>query len=809
MYIFVEPVSEEQVNKIQNLKKKIVEAYERRILGLEPKDDKAEPVKETSKDAEQSQQPLTDENGQSSSIEQATTESTEEASLSPNTEVTEAGGAGTDTKHGADSATASTPDAKTETPRRKAPYPFTVATSQEPSDQGSSPTQIEAGETKQKPEERSEAITSNSEDKVESPVDVKQLAQDVENLATTAAADESENSSNAKQILQEKIADSVQSGDTEFLDEVATTIKDVKDGEAGQLLGFVLRTRSFVDGKHVNRPTDLSSKQVWTLQYTLTEIENSTRARTLYEQTQRRRRALLAKGEEADDARMDDYFIEKLKRITAESKKWREELDASDAAAAAGQPNMLDSEVYMQKMKAQLGLQLQAVRSLKGFDKMLDQTQEKMRETLNGIQDSFKNMRASIDEMWAGAEKFVEQKPQDQAPEVAIRKVTSTDQRHPIDDIAASNFGKTSRHEGTSKPAVASKTAAERGREKTKSHESTSKPAAETKTAPERGKEKPKTGKPVVDTQSPAQDLEKGDDPIATISKSLETTHVEIYRVFSKVSNPGNAKPGDPSEGELFIKEQLRTLAGLDKEKFNITLSKSATIPEGVEKDVFIRAWSREVLTICSALKTFQHRFESGDITKRKAFAELGAFFHSKNGQLFKAPMPRPTLADVERGQFNFGNRLQGAPPSEFAPPASRPSSEPVDEQNTTETTVPKIDSSESSPRENESKTAEEAKAEPVPVESVRASNEEPSRTTEPVVKESVPALSEEPSKTSEPEKTSEAKDGPGPKTKATATAQPSKTSQLEKMSESKDEPTSKAEITTLAQKKAWWSFWS
>lgn len=96
----------------------------------------------------------------------------------------------------------------------------------------------------------------------------------------------------------------------------------------GQLVGYVLRTRSKINGRLKVRPEQLNEADSWDLEYTLEELPHE-RALNFYTQC-RARRAKLQLGTQREDAAAD-YYLRKMKQLAQQGKHLRKSMDMADA----------------------------------------------------------------------------------------------------------------------------------------------------------------------------------------------------------------------------------------------------------------------------------------------------------------------------------------------------------------------------------------------------------------------------------------------------------------------------------------------
>ncbi|KAI9727175.1 MAG: hypothetical protein M1828_007376 [Chrysothrix sp. TS-e1954] len=125
--------------------------------------------------------------------------------------------------------------------------------------------------------------------------------------------------------------DTSASGDSNMLGK----IEEDKDQAAGPVLGLVLTTQSFVNGKSVKAPSNPFTKHdKWDVQYSIAVIDKAPRAWTLLNATKQRREAAFSKEkDESKDAIASDPFLAKLRDMALQSKERRERIDADDAAS--------------------------------------------------------------------------------------------------------------------------------------------------------------------------------------------------------------------------------------------------------------------------------------------------------------------------------------------------------------------------------------------------------------------------------------------------------------------------------------------
>jgi hypothetical protein len=124
-------------------------------------------------------------------------------------------------------------------------------------------------------------------------------------------------------------SDKVNDGDLNVTNEdTAENILDIVDEEDSKdILAMHLTIRNKVDGEYVVRPERLSSKHNWTVEYALTEIEEGVKSRNLYKACKARRRTALTKSEQKEEDVRNNIFIENLKRLADKGRQWRKQQD--------------------------------------------------------------------------------------------------------------------------------------------------------------------------------------------------------------------------------------------------------------------------------------------------------------------------------------------------------------------------------------------------------------------------------------------------------------------------------------------------
>ncbi|KAL8823863.1 MAG: hypothetical protein Q9191_005488 [Dirinaria sp. TL-2023a] len=117
--------------------------------------------------------------------------------------------------------------------------------------------------------------------------------------------------------------------DAPFLDTVAQDLPP--PSEPKDLLAMTLTIRNKVNDKFVLRPQDLTSQDRWTVEYALADVQSPEKAWTLYRASQARRRKQL-EAEDEDEGKAADWYIRNLRELSRKGKEWRRRQDEIDKA---------------------------------------------------------------------------------------------------------------------------------------------------------------------------------------------------------------------------------------------------------------------------------------------------------------------------------------------------------------------------------------------------------------------------------------------------------------------------------------------
>jgi len=129
------------------------------------------------------------------------------------------------------------------------------------------------------------------------------------------------------------LEDSMKSSNSSSNDSSSNVSSEPKE-EPKEVLGMILTIRNKVNGQVVLRPKDLEASDKWTVDYTLVEIERTSRAQDLYKACKNRRKVEFSRNDAEQDVAAN-YYLRKLREITRRGAKWRREQDELDRGREA------------------------------------------------------------------------------------------------------------------------------------------------------------------------------------------------------------------------------------------------------------------------------------------------------------------------------------------------------------------------------------------------------------------------------------------------------------------------------------------
>ena len=96
------------------------------------------------------------------------------------------------------------------------------------------------------------------------------------------------------------------------------------------VLAMTLTLRNKVNGEYVHRPETMSAADEWSVEYSLTDISEQKKARVLYDACQVRRRRKMEKQLVSDEQEVVPGFIQRLRALSQKGRNWRKKQDKMD-----------------------------------------------------------------------------------------------------------------------------------------------------------------------------------------------------------------------------------------------------------------------------------------------------------------------------------------------------------------------------------------------------------------------------------------------------------------------------------------------
>ena len=96
------------------------------------------------------------------------------------------------------------------------------------------------------------------------------------------------------------------------------------------ILAMTLTIRNKVNGKDVLRPIKMTAADEWSIEYSLTEIPTQSKAMALYHACQMRRRKKMESSLIPDDAEEISAYIRNLRDLSRQGRRWRKQQDKMD-----------------------------------------------------------------------------------------------------------------------------------------------------------------------------------------------------------------------------------------------------------------------------------------------------------------------------------------------------------------------------------------------------------------------------------------------------------------------------------------------
>jgi len=193
--------------------------------------------------------------------------------------------------------------------------------------------------------ERSEEVDSSAESQHDESEDARILGQSLEKefkqeMQTPPEVSNEDAVRKAEKDAYTPLVPGEESSETKFQSEADRSFLDAMNEETAHLetstsesanvLAMTLTVRNKVNDQFVLRPEKLTADDVWSIEYSLVEVPKQSRARALYAACQTRRKKKLDAPMVPEDAAVINHYLTNLRKISTKGKKWRKEMDEKD-----------------------------------------------------------------------------------------------------------------------------------------------------------------------------------------------------------------------------------------------------------------------------------------------------------------------------------------------------------------------------------------------------------------------------------------------------------------------------------------------
>ena len=303
MYIFAEPVTEEQVEEIQSHNTAKIQDFERNILGLvrgngsstvntQEDDSKWENIRADVQEAMDKDELSMDESGQN---QEAINEDLEGIGSAPDR-----------------------PTVSEQGPlyHRKSPVDANDDVIVPPI--GSEGDDCDSGH---------DEVDREEERKEEDGVDKGQDTELTESLKDdTSSSPEAQPSDALNEDGQQEYQTQADQPFLDSIDQEAAKADIDAESSSEDILAMTLTLRNKVNGEDILRPENMTAADEWSVEYSLVEVSVPSRARALYKACRSRR----SKKMEPEDSDVVSGYVQKLRRLSANGRAWRKEQDQRD-----------------------------------------------------------------------------------------------------------------------------------------------------------------------------------------------------------------------------------------------------------------------------------------------------------------------------------------------------------------------------------------------------------------------------------------------------------------------------------------------
>ena len=344
MYIFAEPVTEEQVDEIQSHNDAKIQEFESRILGMTRHKDGSEETAESDASWENIQANVEsamdkDELGLDETKGESEMESQEEVREPSQQELF---GEGPLFARRTDQDSNSAPPTDEANEEEDVMEKTDEDESHLPEEQRSETENSQAqdsGECADDTEASKSPLNDNTEDIAEvssapsnfknskkSPLMVRSMKSAlVHNHGNDRKQNEADKPSSPEREASYEDKSDSNEADAPFFEQLQP-----QEDASHDILAMTLTLRNKVNGAFVLRPEKLSSSDTWSIEYSLVDVPDQARAWALYQACQARRKKKLDAGLPDEDAEKVSYYIQNLRRLSAKGRAWRDELDEEE-----------------------------------------------------------------------------------------------------------------------------------------------------------------------------------------------------------------------------------------------------------------------------------------------------------------------------------------------------------------------------------------------------------------------------------------------------------------------------------------------
>lgn len=339
MYIFAEPVTEDEIQEIQDSKKAEIEDYERTVLGIQ-REPTPEEIENEQDEAEWEELQAKVEDSMDNDELETLDESENPDDINDDSAVIDSD---RPDNLSADEASLSSADRPLDEDLFAPGSEMEHVHEDDAEFGGNIKKQLEHDEASDAAEDelelhdtsysslegREDHITSNDLDVVED-YRIEEPRMDAPVLHTEAG-DINEDANEAVTDLKK---------DENFVAEAAKIAdadhESKQKGHSGKsntdLLAMTLTIRNKVNGVYVVRPKNIGPNDHWSVEYALAEVPKLGQSRTLYQKTQRRRALILKRDKKDAKTNFHQSYARKLTALSSQGRKWRQEQNEIDRA---------------------------------------------------------------------------------------------------------------------------------------------------------------------------------------------------------------------------------------------------------------------------------------------------------------------------------------------------------------------------------------------------------------------------------------------------------------------------------------------